>query len=90
MGKRRKQFLKKEQAYTLLCGTIIGTPEVIAYQNGNIKSVFEIINRDSNRQMCVYWSNILLEVGEIVTVKGNMKNNVFLVRLMVRNYVLGA
>lgn len=77
---KHKIVEKKEYTDILICEGIINSDvEKIYFPNGNTKIVFEIKTDKGNVCDCVYWHNINLEKGQTVTMKGRLKDKVFLV-----------
>lgn len=84
----RHKRIKKECEYQILSGKVTGTMESIEFSSGRIKSVFNVTSAKGNVYKCIYWSWLEVDEGESVTLKGQLKNDVFLVWNLLKNYSL--
>ena len=82
MSRRRKRFISKyENEATYIVGKkVVKIEEQNTVIGDKLKTVFycESINKPEGR-MCIAWGKTNFEVGDIVDMKGRIKDDIFLV-----------
>lgn len=81
MAKTNKKYRKTSTASEALLAiaTVLSVVEKVKYKDGKIKLTFECKTNLGYLVRCVYWSNININEGDSVTMKGRFNNDVFLV-----------
>lgn len=80
---RNYRYAKSNSKYKddaiIVNAVVSGIEEVKKYPDGRVKTAFKCKSVSGDDRLCIFWSNITAQVGDLVSMKGRFKEEVFLV-----------